>query len=197
VFERFTSQARSVAVLAQQEARALGHPAVGTQHVLLGILGEPGGAGARALAALGASRDDVRARVERLVDQDAAPFTPEDAGALQSLGIDLDEVRRAAEEAFGVGALDRPAVRGGRARGVGGHIPFTAGSKKALELALREALHLGHTWIGTEHVLLGLVRDERCAAARILQARGIDPDAVRAAVLREIAAGGDRPGRTA
>ena len=197
MLERFTSQARSVAVLAQHEARGLGHHAIGTQHVLLGILAEPDGAGARALAGMGVTKEDVRGEVERSVDHDTAVFTPEDADALQSLGIDLDEVRRAVEEAFGAGALERARARGGEAGPPRGHIPWTAGSKKALELALREALRLGQRWIGTEHVLLGLVRDERCAAARILRARGIDRERVRAAVLREIADGGDRPSRTA
>jgi Clp amino terminal domain, pathogenicity island component len=64
----------------------------------------------------------------------------------------------------------------------------------ALELALREAIHVGHRSIGTEHLLLGLVRDDGCSAARILTARTADRERVRAAVLREIAAGGDRPG---
>ena len=92
---------------------------------------------------------------------------------------------------------DQNAVTTAGGRSWSGHVPLTAGSKKALELALREAIHLGHRSIGTEHLLLGLVRDDTCSAARILAARGADRERVRAAVLREIAAGGDRPGRTA
>lgn len=76
-------------------------------------------------------------------------------------------------------------------------MPLTPGSKKALELALREAVHLGHRSIGTEHLLLGLVRDEGCSAARMLTSRGADRERVRTEVLRQIAAGDDRPGRTA
>lgn len=194
MFERFTTQARSVVTLAQEQARRLGRPNIGTQHLLLGILGTPDTAGARALEALGVGEPDVREDVRRL-DRDRSAFSDQDADALRSVGIDLDEVRRTVEETFGPGALERAATAGGRSWS--GHVPFTPGAKKALELALREAIHLGHRWIGTEHLLLGLVRDDGCSAARILAARGADRERVRAAVLREIAAGGDRPGRTA
>jgi ATP-dependent Clp protease ATP-binding subunit ClpA len=194
VFERFTTQARAVVTRAQREARQLGHPSIGTQHVLLGILDEPDAAAGRALGALGLDGDEVRDDVRRF-EQDRAAFSEEDADALRSVGIDLDEVRRTVEEAFGPGALERSTSD---RRGLGaGHIPFTAESKKALELALREALHLGHRYIGTEHLLLGLVRDEGSSASRILSARGVDRERVRAEVLRQIAAGGDQPGRTA
>jgi hypothetical protein len=194
VFERFTTQARSVVTLAQEEARKLGRPNIGTQHLLLGILGAPDTAGARALEALGIGEPDVREDVRRL-DRVRSAFSDQDADALRSVGIDLDEVRRTVEDTFGPGALERAATAGGRSWA--GHVPLTPGSKKALELALREAIHLGHRSIGTEHLLLGLVRDDGCSAARILAARGADRERVRGAVLREIAAGGDRPGRTA
>ncbi len=194
MFERFTTQARSVVTLAQQEGRKLGRPNIGTQHVLLGILATPDTAAARALDALGIRERDVRDDVRRL-DRDRSAFSDQDADALRSVGIDLDEVRRTVEQTFGSGALERGATAG--AGSWTGHVPFTPGSKKALELALREAIHLGHRYIGTEHLLLGLVRDEGCSAARILAARDADRERVRAAVLREIAAGGDRPGRTA
>jgi ATP-dependent Clp protease ATP-binding subunit ClpA len=194
VFERFTTQARSVVAHAQQQARELGHPSIGTHHLLLGILDEPDTAGGRALGALGLDESEVRDEILRF-EQDRAAFSEEDADALQSVGIDLDEVRRTVEEAFGRGALERNAS--GRRGLAAGHVPFTAESKKALELALREALHLGHRYIGTEHLLLGLVRDEGSSAARILSARGVDRKRVRAEVLRQIAAGGDPPGRTA
>jgi ATP-dependent Clp protease ATP-binding subunit ClpA len=194
VFERFTTQARSVVTVAQQEARAFGSPSLGTQHLLLGILVEPETAGARALQALGIVANDVREDIRKLA-RDRSAFSDEDADALRSVGIDLDEVRRTVEETFGSGALERGATDSARSRA--GHLPLTPGSKKSLELALREAIHLGHRSIGTEHLLLGLVRDDGCSAARILAARGADRERVRAAVLRQIAAGGDRPGRTA
>ena len=194
MFERFTTQARSVVTIAQQEAREFGHPNVGTHHLLLGILDEPDTAGGRALGGLGIDGNEVRDEVRRF-EHDRVAFSEEDVDALRSVGIDLDEVRRTVEEAFGPGALE--GSTSGR-RGLGaGHVPFTAESKKALELALREAIHLGHRFIGTEHLLLGLVRDEGCSAARIVAARGADRERVRAEVLRQIATGGDRPGRTA
>ncbi|NMH93154.1 hypothetical protein HF519_16555 [Pseudonocardia bannensis] len=106
-----------------------------------------------------------------------------DAEKLAILGIDLDEVRRQADEAFGPGALDRTRAareRGGRPRGR--HIPFHRASKKALELSLREALRCKHNHIGTEHILLGLLHTETGAAQHILTAHGVTLDGVRAAV---------------
>ncbi|WP_449301273.1 Clp protease N-terminal domain-containing protein [Pseudonocardia hispaniensis] len=107
-----------------------------------------------------------------------------DAEALAVLGIDLDEVRRQAEETFGPGALDR--TRAARQRGVrrwrGGHIPFHRTAKKALELSLREALRLRHTSIGTEHLLLALLHTETGTAHQILAARGVTLDQMRIAV---------------
>jgi ATP-dependent Clp protease ATP-binding subunit ClpA len=189
MLERFTTHARSVVVLARTEAHALGSDAVGTEHVLLGVLGEPDSAGGRALSALGLTSDDIRGELRRGVD-DGPGLTSRDAEALQSLGIDLDEVRRTVEDAFGPGALDRGAGRG-RTRRAGGHTPFTPGSKKTLELAVREAINLRSRSIGTEHILLGLVRDDRNAASRILRAKGVRREDVRSAVMREIATGGD------
>ena len=193
MFERFTAQARSVVVQAEGEARGLGHRSIGTGHVLLAMAGRPDSAAGRVLATLGLGEEGVREDV-RAVPDDRASLTDEDAAALRSIGIDLGEVRRNIEEAFGPGALDQDVPRD--CDKIVGHIPFTPGSKKALELALREAIHLRHRYIGTEHLLLGLVRDGGCSAARILGDHGIDPERVRAEVLREIASGGD-PSRTA
>jgi ATP-dependent Clp protease ATP-binding subunit ClpA len=121
-----------------------------------------------------------------------------DAEALRAIGIDVDEVRRRVEEAFGPGALDQ----GGRGRRLrrrsgpipgplGGRIPFTPRSKKALELAHREALSLGKTWIGTEHILLGIVREERGLGAHILAARGARLPHVQHAIHQELGTGDD------
>jgi ATP-dependent Clp protease ATP-binding subunit ClpA len=189
VFERFTSEARAAVVRTQDEARRLGQDRIGTEHLLLGVLGGADTVGARALAELGI--DAERVREEAANATPATAPTRGDEEALRTIGIDLDEVRRAAEETFGPGALDRGTP--GRA----GHIPFRPEAKKALELALREALRLGHKHIGTEHVLLGIVRDPDGAAAALLRGLGITADRVREAVLRQIASGGDRPGRTA
>jgi hypothetical protein len=120
VFERFTMQARLVVTLAQQEARKLGRPNIGTQHVLLGVLSTRDTAGARALEAIGIGEREVREDVHRL-DRDRSAFSDQDADALRSVGIDLDEVRRTVEQTFGSGALERGATAG--ARSWTGHVP--------------------------------------------------------------------------
>lgn len=95
------------------------------------------------------------------------------AKALESLGIGLDTVRLRVEAAIG---------RGSQAQS--GHIPFTPEAKKALELSLREAVHLGHQYVGTEHLLLGLIREADGNAGRVLSELGADLDGTRAEVVR-------------
>jgi len=174
MFERFTTQARQVVVLAQEEARQLRHGWIGTEHLLLGLLGEDGGAARQALRERGLQAATVRQRVIALVDGGLDPQ------ALATLGIDLDQVREATEAAFGPGALD--------ARGPlpTGHIPFSKRAKKVLELALREAVRLKHNDIGPGHLLLGLLREGSGLAARIIAEAGIDQDDLRAEVTRLI-----------
>ena len=146
MFERFSSRARNVVRRSQEEARRLGAASVGTEHVLLGLLGEPDSVGARALVALGVSPDALRATLERGGEQ--GPGAPS------------------------------------------GHLPFTPRAKKVLELSLREALGLGCNYIGTEHILLGLVREGEGVAAQALVDSGIDRlEAVRAQVTRLWASG--------
>jgi ATP-dependent Clp protease ATP-binding subunit ClpA len=142
MFERFTNRARHAVVLAQDEARLLSHNYIGTEHLLLGLLGEP---------------EAIAGRV------------------LHQLGIGLDATRADVEALIGRGA-ESP----------GGHIPFTPRAKKVLELSLREALQLGHNYIGTEHILLGLVREGEGVAAQVLTRRGAPLDRVRALVSAEV-----------
>jgi ATP-dependent Clp protease ATP-binding subunit ClpA len=144
MFERFTNQARHVVVLAQEEARGLQHNYIGTEHILLGLLGESGGVAARALDRFGLTLAGAREEVKSIV---------------------------------GIGK-----------RAVSGHIPFTPRAKKTLELALREAVHLGHGYIGTEHVLLGLIREGDGVAAQIMKGHA-DLAAIRMAVLDLVPAG--------
>jgi Clp amino terminal domain, pathogenicity island component len=100
------------------------------------------------------------------------------AKALHSLGIGHDAVRRQVEEIIG------PTESGDRTESApAGHIPFTPRTKKALELGLREALDLGHNYIGSEHILLGLTRVEKGVGNEILLNLGANPGRVRAAVL--------------
>src|ERR671915_995328 len=140
MFERFTEKARRVVVLAQEEARMLNHNYIGTEHLLLGLLHEGEGVGAK---------------------------------ALESLGVSLEAVRRQVEEIIGQGQAAPPP-----------HIPFTPRAKKVLELSLREALQLGHNYIGTEHILLGLVREGEGVAAQVLQKLGAELTKVRNSVIQ-------------
>jgi hypothetical protein len=139
MFERFTDRARRVVVLAQEEARMLNHNYIGTEHILLGLIREREGVGAR---------------------------------ALESLGISLDAVRLQVEGIIGRGQ-EAPS----------GHIPFTPRAKKVLELSLREAVQLGHNYIGTEHILLGLIREGDGVAAQVLVRLGAALDRVRQQVI--------------
>ncbi len=145
MFERFTDRARRVVVLAQDEARELGHNYIGTEHLLLGLLREGEGMAARALDELGISRTAVREQVVEMV--------------------------------------------GGGGHAQSGHIPFTPRAKKALELSLREASQLSHDHIGTEHILLGLIREGEGVAAQVLGQLGADLARVRAKVLELVPAG--------
>src|SRR5256885_826824 len=153
VFERFTERARQVVVLAQDEARALKHNYIGTEHILLGLLREEEGLAARVLESLDITVEEVRAQVARIVGQG-------------------DEVTT-------------------------GQIPFTPRAKKVLELALREALSLGHNYIGTEHILLGLVRENEGVAARILLDFDADAEKIRNEIIRMLSGPGRRQGQGA
>ncbi len=211
MFERFTDGARQVLVLAQEEAGSLRHNYVGTEHLLLGVARQVG-VGAAALRRLGFDAEVARAEAQRQVGEgNGSGLRPGDAEVLRSIGIDLDEVRRQVEGAFGPGALERARWRRRcRPRGRSDALPFTPRAKKCLELALREALALRHGNIGTEHVLLGLLREGEGLAAVLLGHQGIGLDAARLAVLTELGTGdvslprrrrrlpgwrrGDRPG---
>jgi ATP-dependent Clp protease ATP-binding subunit ClpC len=147
MFERFTDRARSVLVLAQQEARQPQHTAIGTEHLLLGLIHEDGGVAAKALLSLDISLGAVRDGVEA--------------------------ARASAEESTGPGDATPT-----------GSPAFTPRAKKVLELALREALQLGHSYIGTEHILLGLVREGEGVGAQVLQSLGADLARVRQHVIQ-------------
>jgi len=174
MFERFTGRARAAVASAQEEARALGHRWIGTEHLLLGIAADPDSVGAKILTRAGLEHSALREAVRQAIGEGS----PDDASALASIGIDLEAVRQAVEAAFGAGALERTRA---------GCVPFTARAKKSLELALREAKALGHDYIGTEHMLLGLAHGGG-VARDVLAARGLDSDRLRALVVDELAA---------
>ena len=136
-FERFTKDARQTMVLAQEEARALGHDYVGTEHLALGVLAGDG-ATARVLGSLGVTLAAARSEVRELVGEGPGAHT--------------------------------------------GAVPFTPRSKRSLELALRVARERGDGYIGSEHILLAIVREPEGVGAQVLARLGADEPAVRRAL---------------
>lgn len=140
MFERFTEKAIKVIMLAQEEARRLGHNFVGTEQILLGLLGEGTGIAAKTLKGMGVTLKEARSEVEKII---------------------------------------------GRGSGfVAVEIPFTPRAKRVLELSWDEARQLGHNYIGTEHLLLGLIREGEGVAARVLENLGVDLNKLRTNVIR-------------
>ena len=151
MFERFTEKAIKVIMLAQEEARRLGHNFVGTEQVLLGLIGEGTGVAAKTLKSMGVTLKDARAEVEKII---------------------------------------------GRGSGfVAVEIPFTPRAKRVLELSWDEARQLGHNYIGTEHLLLGLIREGEGVAARVLENLGVDLNKIRSNVVKML--GESKPQATA
>src|SRR3954469_22859276 len=148
LFERFTERARRVVVLAQDEARALRHNYIGTEHFLLGLLREEEGLAARVLGSLDITVEEVRAQVVRIVGEGDKAVTEQ--------------------------------------------IPFTKHATNVLSLAQRESLSLGHKYIGTEHILLGLVRENESVAARILLDFDADAEKIRNEIIRMLSGPGRR-----
>ena len=190
MFERSSDQARQVVMQAREEARQLKHRYIGTEHLLLALVGPGSGLPYAVLTGTGMSYDRVRAAIEEKVGEGA--LGDADAEALRAIGIDLPAVLAKLEEAFGPGALDPPCPEPRRgllrrrrpsAPSAGTRIPFVPRAKKVLELALRESLALGHNYIGSEHLLLGLIREGEGLAARILTEAGVSLDDLRARTI--------------
>ena len=136
-FEKFTDKARKVLVLAQDEARQLHQPYVGTEHILLGLITEKEGLAAQALERKGVKYDDVVQNIRQIatIDEDAD---------------------------------------------VSGHLSFTPRVKRVLENSLREAMQMGQSYISTEHLLLGIVREGEGTAIDVLARMGVSGDDIRA-----------------
>jgi ATP-dependent Clp protease ATP-binding subunit ClpA len=188
MFERFTDQARHVVKQSRVEAEGLHHGYIGTEHLLLGMLDKDSGLAYTVLTEAGVTREQVRAAVEAYVGE--GRLGDADAEALLAIGIDLPAVRAKIEELFGPGALDPPdpePKRGllRRRRPPSSHerLPFVPRSKKVLELSLREALRLHHNHIGSEHILLGLLREGAGLAAKILTDAGLSIEDLRARTI--------------
>lgn len=185
MFERFHHEARQAVVLAQENARRLRHDVIGTEHILLGLLGQPESLSARVLGRHGLDHDGAYRAVVRLTPQ--RPGDALDAEALESIGIDLSAIREKVEAAFGPGALDRrPAIdRRGRLFG-GFHVPFSPRAKKTLELSLREAVNLKHGYIGDGHILLGILREGGGRGSEVLADAGLDTATLRREIVTEL-----------
>lgn len=126
----------------------------------------------------------VRAHLGRLLGD--AVLSDADADALRAIGIDVAQVRARIEESFGPGALERARSGGCRRGSSRWYVPFSPRSKKVMELSLREALRLRHNHIGTEHILLALLREGEGVAARVLADSGVRPDDLRRSVLAAV-----------
>jgi ATP-dependent Clp protease ATP-binding subunit ClpC len=142
MFRRFTQRARNAVIHAQEEARQLNHPAIGTEHILMGLLREGEGVGARALLNMGVDLEKVREEIIRLIGADNA--NPERAA---------------------------------------GDLPITPRAKKVFNLAFDEARMQGVNYVGTEHLLLALIREEEGVAGQVLISMGIRLDQVREQVI--------------
>ncbi len=191
MFERFSDKAKAVVRAAQVEAHGRGASSVRSEHLLAALLSGPAGVARTALVRDGV--DPVALlRTVRALDETVPTVGPteDDAQVLSALGIDLDQVRRQAEEAFGPGALER--TRAAQGAGRGSHPRWDRSAKKVLELSLREALRMRAKPIGTEHLLLGLLHPGTGAAQAVLAGAGVRLETARVTVeelLRDRAAG--------
>lgn len=182
MFERFTADARAAVVNAQEQARGLHHESILAEHLLLAVLSDGTSISARVLR-----EHDVPA--DRLMNE-LAVLGAGDRDALQEIGIDLAAVRQRVEAAFGPGALDRP--RPHRVGFLRRHLiwdeglPFSVAADDALQESVRQTVALHHRGITVDHVLLGLLAEDRDPAARILHKLGASPAAVREQVQTEL-----------
>jgi len=204
MFERFTDKARMVVILAKNKATERGDDQIRPVHMLYGLVSTDG-VGARALTALGVDSAAVERELGRSVPEGRAPLgeaASGDAEALAAIGIDLDEIKRRIEDSFGPGALERVPLAPKGPLNWTGHLSLNDQAKLSLALSVREARALRHNYIGTEHVLLGLLgvaerypRGEFAAAT--LPDLGLDPATARGRVLAEVnlILSGDPPGR--
>ena len=142
MFERFTEKAIKVIMLSQEEARRLGHNFVSTELILLGLIGEGTGIGAKVLKSMGVNLKDARVEIEKIIGRGSGHVAIE--------------------------------------------IPFTPRAKRVLELSWDEARQLGHNYIGTEHLLLGIIREGDGIASKVLEKIGVDVEKLRQSTLELI-----------
>jgi ATP-dependent Clp protease ATP-binding subunit ClpC len=140
MFERYTEKAIKVIMLSQEESRRLGHNFVGTEQILIGLIGEETGIAAKVLKSMGVNLKDARIEVEKVVGRGS-----------------------------GFVALE---------------IPFTPEAKRVLEFAQAESEELGHNYIGTEHLLFGLISESENQAVKVMKTFGVDLTKIRPQVIR-------------
>jgi len=169
MFERFTKAARTGVEQGVAVAREAGAAEVRPDHVLAALLVDEESNASRAVGTEAAA--EVRAALDAQRERLADGLDGDDAEALAVLGIDLEDVVR------------RMDALGGRPPGKRGHLPFSRAAKKSLELSLREAIRLGDGFIGTEHLLLGIVRAGDRTVIDALWAAGLSPVDMRNAVV--------------
>ena len=190
MFERFTDKARKVVSLALAKAKERGDDQIRPVHMLYGLTVADGVA-ARALTALGVDTAAVERELGPAAGAAPDEAAGDDAEALAAIGIDLDEIKRRIEESFGPGALERVPLTPGGPPNWTGRLPLNGQAKLSLAESLKEARALHHRYIGTEHVLLGLLRvAERHPygefAAATLPDLGLDPATARDRALTEV-----------
>ena len=173
MFERFTKSARNVVATSQAQAQATGSSEVRPEHLLMALLEDEACLAVRVVEELGVPRQSLRQTLDRHRLRHIDGLDEDDAEALQAIGIDLDEVVRSIDR--NLGGLAGPAPGRGRAG-------FSRSSKKALAVALREAISLGHNYIGTEHILLGLLRGGDRVLVDTFAEAGLNHRALRRAV---------------
>jgi ATP-dependent Clp protease ATP-binding subunit ClpA len=163
-FSRFTQRARAVLTAAEDHARAADSAVIGSDHLALGLFAEPEGLAAKAIAALGVTEQQVRAALGTPAQAGPTEAGPAEAGAAGA----------------GAGAAT------GQAAGEPSRIPLGPGATASLRGALRWALQMGHNYIGTEHILMGLL-DENDATATALASLGLAKPAVKRELTRQLA----------
>ena len=176
MFEKFTDRAKRVLVLAQDEAMEQGHDNIGTEHVLVGLASVRDTVAGEVLHDKGVTVPALREEIGRvLVASGVQSVGPQAATeALASIGIDVEEIRRKADETFGPGKFHFPRP------------PFTSRAKKVMEHTLRQSIELGSATIGTEHLLLGILAEGEGVAVKVLRNLDVDVETLRPAVLERL-----------
>jgi ATP-dependent Clp protease ATP-binding subunit ClpA len=201
MFERLSPAVRTAVIVGVRQAQSLGHGYVGPEHLLLGLLAEPGRFIDRLLAGSGLTYPEAVRRVRASVSQTVrrAGLDGDDVAALAGLGIDVDAIVARAEESFGPGALgsdrvSRPArrrtarrvIRRFRRHQQARRLPFHPESRQVFAAALTQARDLGHKVLGTEHLLLAMLSRGRGTAYELLHEAGLDYLAVRQSIMTEL-----------